>query len=352
MAISTQSPAVMSLTMPPLAAMMVAIRRSAPSLVWVLAGSLRQNATSAANPSGSRLRAISAVRICTVPGFSSHDRLGRITSPLISGKIPPPRASKSFFGLWQSKPSRCSHSIARRRQAMLPAASAPLTSHRSCQVRPGCCSSQRRILPRPTLRRACVSGTSRVSGGASSRASTTSRDRPVAGHVDAGRRGGNCLSSAAAAGPSRRSSRARARVCAVTPCPPRTGRSASPADTTPPAGSPMSRTAALPGLLGARGGRARPRSRPRAGRHISLGGAEQRVAKYPLHVGQRHLGVAGHPVGGGVPQIVQGPVGAQHGVGPAEHPVGGVIGQRPERPSQRPPQWLVGLGGDQAGICA
>jgi hypothetical protein len=78
---------------------MVAIRRSAPSLVVVLAGSVRQTATRVANPSGSRLRAISAVRICTVPGVSNHDRLGRITSPLISGRMPLPKAVKSFLGV-------------------------------------------------------------------------------------------------------------------------------------------------------------------------------------------------------------------------------------------------------------
>ncbi|HET9118400.1 MAG TPA: hypothetical protein VFN75_10090 [Pseudonocardiaceae bacterium] len=87
----------MSRTTPPLAAMMVAIRHSALFLVWAFAGSVRHTDTNSANPSGSRLRAISAVRICTVPGVNSHDRLGRITSPLISTRMALPRASKSFF---------------------------------------------------------------------------------------------------------------------------------------------------------------------------------------------------------------------------------------------------------------
>ena len=78
--ISTQSPAVMSPTMPPLAAIMVAIRHSALFLVWVFEGSWRHSDTSFANPCGSRLRAISAVRICTVAGVSSHDRLGRVAA--------------------------------------------------------------------------------------------------------------------------------------------------------------------------------------------------------------------------------------------------------------------------------
>ena len=52
----------------------------------------------------------------------------------------------------------------------------------------------------PARRRACVPGASRTNGGASSRADTASRDCSVADQLDSGRRGGNCLSSAAAAG--------------------------------------------------------------------------------------------------------------------------------------------------------
>ena len=64
--------------------------------------------------------------------------------------------------------------------------------------------------------------------------------------------------------------------------------------------------------------------------------------------GQRHGRVAGHPVGGQVPQVMQGPVGAERVVGPGEHPVGRVIAQLAERAAQRPPQRVVRPGRDQA----
>lgn len=98
-------------------------------------------------------------------------------------------------------------------------------------------------------------GASRTNGGASSRADTSSPDCSVADQLDSGRRGGNCLSSPAAAGPSRRPVRAVVRVCAVTLCPARTEHSASPADTRPSAG-PRPRTVAQPGPRGGHGGRA------------------------------------------------------------------------------------------------
>lgn len=159
----------------------------------------------------------------------------------------------------------CSHFVARRLQSILPAASAPLTSHRSCQVCPGYCSSHRRTLVRPTLRRSWDPGVSRTNGGASNRASTASRDCSVAAHLDTGRRGGNCFNSAIAAGPSCRAERVSVRACVVTPCPPRTRRSSSPVDTSLSERYPLAREPAFPGSFCERGGRAPPRSHPRAG---------------------------------------------------------------------------------------
>lgn len=72
------------------------------------------------------------------------------------------------------------------------------------------------------------------------------------------------------------------------------------------------------------------------------------VAEDPLHVGERHAGVAGHSVGRGVPQIVQRPVGPQGGVRRAEHPVGGVIAEFPEGAPKRPPQRIIDPRGRQA----
>ena len=74
-----------SATAPPLAARW---RDPAQRQPWwsALAGSVRQSAASAANPAGSRLRAISAARPFGVAGVSSQARLGRMTSPQISGE--------------------------------------------------------------------------------------------------------------------------------------------------------------------------------------------------------------------------------------------------------------------------
>ena len=66
-------------------------------------------------------------------------------------------------------------------------------------------------------------------------------------------------------------------------------------------------------------------------------------ARGPGSTGRRSAAarITGHPVRGGVPQVMQRPVRAEHRVGPLEHPVRCVIGQRPERLAQRPPQRLV-----------
>ena len=54
------------------------------------------------------------------------------------------------------------------------------------------------------------------------------------------------------------------------------------------------------------------------------------MPQHPLHVGQRHLRVPGHPIGRGMPQIVQRPVRAQRGVGAGEHRPGRVIASAAE----------------------
>jgi hypothetical protein len=79
-------------------------------------------------------------------------------------------------------------------------------------------------------------------------------------------------------------------------------------------------------------------------RQIQLGGRQVGVPEDPLDVGQRQLRIAGHPVGGGVPQVVQGPVGAQRVGGAGEHRPRGVVGQRPQRAPPGPPQWVVAPG--------
>jgi len=84
------------------------------------------------------------------------------------------------------------------------------------------------------------------------------------------------------------------------------------------------------------------------GGDIQLGGGKVGMAQDPLNVGERHVGVAGHPVGSGMAQVVQGPVRPQGGVCPTEHGPGRVVGQRPQRTPQGPPQGLVPALGSQA----
>ena len=83
-------------------------------------------------------------------------------------------------------------------------------------------------------------------------------------------------------------------------------------------------------------------------RQIHLGGRQMGVPEDPLHIRQRHLRIPRHPVGSRMPKIMQRPVRPQHRVGPPEHRPRRVIGQRPERFPQRPPQRLVRPGRHQA----
>ena len=76
-------------------------------------------------------------------------------------------------------------------------------------------------------------------------------------------------------------------------------------------------------------------------REIQLGGGQVGVSEDPLHVGQRQLRVPRHPVGGGMPQVVQRPVGPQRGGGAGEHRPRRVVGQRPKRAAPGPPQQVV-----------
>ena len=75
-------------------------------------------------------------------GASSQPRLGRITSPQTSSMIARPASSETCSGSRGPRPLPASHSASRPRHGGLPAASAPLVIHRSCQVSPGWASSQ------------------------------------------------------------------------------------------------------------------------------------------------------------------------------------------------------------------
>ena len=93
---------------------------------------------SAAKPSGSRVRAISGARLRRVPAEASRKgRLGRITSAQIITKRPGARWPSGRVTPGRARPSEGS---TRLRQSA--AVSAPLASHRSCQVSPGRACSQ------------------------------------------------------------------------------------------------------------------------------------------------------------------------------------------------------------------
>ena len=81
---------------------------------------------------------------------------------------------------------------------------------------------------------------------------------------------------------------------------------------------------------------------------VDLGRAQPGMTHNPLDVGQRHLRIPRHPVGSGVPQVVQRPALPERVPGPGEHAQCRVIGQLPERPPQGPPQRLVRSRRDQA----
>ena len=49
-----------------------------------------------------------------------------------------------------------------------------------------------------------------------------------------------------------------------------------------------------------------------------------------------------------MPQVMQGPVGAERGAGAAEHPVGGVVAQLAEGSAQCPPQRIIRPSANQA----
>ncbi len=152
------------------------------------AGVAAHSAESSAKPRGSRARAMMATRFCGARGVRTQSRLGRITSAPISSSAQTRRLlevdtpARGLRGRAQASSGR--HHWA------LPAASAPLTSHRCCHVSPGCSTSQSSSRANPSRRRARAAGaSSMVNGVVSNRASSTPRVCSVIGHDGTGERG-------------------------------------------------------------------------------------------------------------------------------------------------------------------
>lgn len=77
-----------------------------------------------------------------------------------------------------------------------------------------------------------------------------------------------------------------------------------------------------------------------AGSQVDLSSGEQGVPEDELDIGQRQGGILGHPVGGCMPQRVQGRRAARRVGRALEHAVRRVIGQWADGPPQGPPQRL------------
>ena len=77
-----------------------------------------------------------------------------------------------------------------------------------------------------------------------------------------------------------------------------------------------------------------------AGREVNLRGRQKHVSEHGLHVGQRESGVLCHAVGRCVAQRMQGGAASRCLAGALEHAVDRVVGQRPHRTAQGPPQRL------------
>jgi hypothetical protein len=250
----------MSATRPPLAAMITATRSSAGMNVDFPTVPDSRSACRPAIPAGSRVRPISAaIRLGQVVS-SSQAIPGRITSPLISWARPVPSPWCSSPPREPSRPAAFSSASIRQRQSAATSASVPVAAQRSCQVVPGCSSSQSRTFSTVSFRQCRTLTLSTTNGGASSRRATANRSASVAGQDAGTGRAGNPASSALASALSCRGGAATsARVsAAVTSGLSRTARPGSrPGSPAPaPAGPDGPRTCGD-------GGPAWPRRRPR-----------------------------------------------------------------------------------------
>jgi len=126
---------VMSASVPPLAARISAQRCAVlVAAAGLMPGSAEHSAVSRANPSGSRCRAMTAARLLRVNvAVISPASEGRIRSALTTTRSARKNASCRHAARCRCPRSQASGTC---RHAPFPA-SAPLASHRSCQLSPG-----------------------------------------------------------------------------------------------------------------------------------------------------------------------------------------------------------------------
>ena len=233
----------MSATIPPLAAMISAVRRSVRLTASAdTCGSASQSAWRRAKPSGSRVRARLRVSAPSpAPPATRQRSEGRTMLPQADTTRAPDSSSRSHC---DARPcSRC-QAIGSARQ-FPPASSAPLAIQRCCQVSPGWADSQSRNQVRARLRRSWLSALARTNIPLVSRSKTSPRSCLVAGQsVAAGRDGNAVLADSRRALDGRAAIPGNMIVSPLTTCGPRTARPSSRAGSPAPApGGPAARPA-------------------------------------------------------------------------------------------------------------
>ena len=193
-----QSPGVMSLTRPPLAAMTRAARSIAGPNVDVPTVLVSRSSFRAAIPAGSRVRAISSATRTGDAVASSQGSPGRRMSPPISWTMPIPSTLRICLPRGPRLPAASRPASIRSRQSAVPSAPAPEASHRSCHVVPGCSSSQSRIFSMASFREYRAFASPTRNGGASIRRATANRSAAVVSQTAGTGRGGNFATTARA----------------------------------------------------------------------------------------------------------------------------------------------------------
>lgn len=185
---SSRSPTTMSATVPPLAAMMTAVRnKAARRAMSLIPGSAWQKVSSRAKPPASRERIMFRASLRFLPPVSNQPSEGRMTSA--------PTMTTSELVMVSSRVrenlSCRSSQLAGPSAHRSPAASAPLACQRWCQVRPGCSCNQSSISIRPRRRKSWLRESSCRGVASPHIRSTPSRSIPAADQCAGTGRGGN-----------------------------------------------------------------------------------------------------------------------------------------------------------------
>jgi len=205
----------MSARVPPLAATITPARCAANRAPrWAIPGLVRQCSRSRANPAGSRTSDRPSASSDLIEGVrTSQLSVGRTTSAKISASSAEDSSEGNHA---ERRPRACSQAIGICRHRA-PSASAPLSTHRRCQVPPGWPASQSSRCRRPRTRLAWTTGLPITSGAAVANRVTVCRSQIAPGQVEATGRGWNRarIASRPSLGPIERVGGAGAAVTAV-----------------------------------------------------------------------------------------------------------------------------------------